>query len=159
MTEYKKDYVDTERQYSGPSGNASRLMFKMTTTAGGIVEDSDAAAALGSGDTVVLGVLPAGMTLTGAKGIVSDAFVGSSTAAIGFRYVDGVDVTATPEDADYFWAALVLNAQGRTLENNLAVAPVTLPKDAYLVLTHSAHTQNEAGRLDVVVEGILGGPR
>lgn len=157
MTAYKKDYIDTERQHSGPDGNASKLHFKMTTDASGIVENSDAAAALGSGDTVKLGILPAGTTILDGKGLVSDAFVSSSTAAIGFAYCDGVDVTATPQDADYFFAALALDAQGRTEANNVAVAPVTLPKDAYLVLTHSAHTQNAVGRIDVVVDCILTG--
>jgi len=156
MTAYKKDYVDTERKYSGPSGNASRMLFSMGTVAG-VVSDSDATAALGSGDTVKLGILPAGMTLTGGMGAVSDAFTASSTAAIGFAYCDGVDVAAVPQDADYFFAALALDAQSRTAANNLAVNPVTLPKDAYLVLTHSAHTQDTTGRLNVIVDGILTG--
>lgn len=156
MTAYKKDYIDTERQHSGPDGNASKLLFKMTT-ASGIVADSDATAALGSGDTVKLGILPAGTTLLGGMGMVSDAFTASSTAAIGFAYCDGVDVTATPQDTDYFFAALALDSTSRTAANNVAVAPVTLPKDAYLVLTHSAHTQDTTGRLDVVVDCILTG--
>lgn len=156
MTAYKKDYIDTERQHSGPDGNASKLLFKMATVAG-VVSDSDATAALGSGDTVKLGLIPAGTTLLGAMGIVSDAFTSLSTLAIGFAYCDGVDVTATPQDADYFFAALALDAQGRTAANNVAVAPVTLPKDAYLVATHSAHTQDTTGRIDVVVDAILNG--
>lgn len=158
MTAYKKDYADTERQHSGPDGNASKLLFKMATTSGGVVTDSDATVALGSGDTVKLGILPAGMTLTGAMGIVSDAFTASSTAAIGFAYCDGVDVAgAAAQDADYFFAALALDAAGRTAANNTAVVPITLAKDAYLVLTHSAHTQAVVGRIDVVVDGILTG--
>ena len=157
MATYKKKYVDTARQYSGPSGNASRMSFKMETTAAGVVVDSDATAALQIGDKVKLGVLPAGMTLMDSLGIVSNAFTALSTGALGFEYVDGVDSTDVPQDADYFNAALALNALGRTRANNNAVTPVTLPKDAYLILTNAGAAMAEAGRLDFIVEGILTG--
>ena len=158
MTAYKKNYIDTDAQHCGPDGTLTTLPFKMTTTSGGIVENSNATVALGSGDTVKLGVLPAGMTLLTALMLVSDAFTASSTAAIGFAYCDGVDVTgAAAQDADYFIAALALDSASRTAASNTAVIPVTLPKDAYLVLTHSAHTQAVVGRLDVLVQGIMTG--
>lgn len=154
MAAYTKKFKN-DRQFGGtPYGNTSKLLFSMTTNASGVVQNSDAAAALDSGDTVVLGVLPAGMTLLGCLSIVSDAFTASSTCKLGFKYVDGVDSTAVPQDDDYFHAALALHAAGRTAANNTAVKPETLPKDAYLYITHSAHTQAEVGRVDFVVDVI-----
>jgi len=158
MAEHTKDYVGKEQTFGAPYGNKTTLQFKMETDASGIVEDSDAAAALGSGDTVILGVLPQGSLLLDCLSIVSDVFKSSTTLALGWKYVDGVDVAATPQDADYFHAALALDAQSRTRANNVAVAPVKLPKDAYLYLTHSAHTQDTAGRVDFIVDTIQDGP-
>lgn len=158
MADYAKKNVLKLSQFGGtPYGNKSVLHFNLVTNASGVVEDSNAAAALGSGDTVRLGVLPAGMKLMDCLSIVSDAGVASSTCKIGFSYVDGVDSAAVPQDDDYFHAALSLAAIGRTRANNLAVVPVTLPKDAYLLFTHSAHTQNVVMRADFLVEGILTG--
>ena len=127
----------------------------MTTNSGGVVQNSNATAALGSGDTVLLGILPAGAELHDCLAVVSNAFTAASTCALGFKYVDGVDSTAVPQDADYFYAALALNAAGRTRANNTAVAPVVLPKEAYIYLTHSAHTQAEVGVVDFLVDMIL----
>lgn len=159
MADYVKDDVRSALQIGGvPYGNLTALTYKMTTTSGGIVEDSDATAALGSGDTVILGILPAGLEIHSALALVNDAFTSSSTAALGFAYCDGVDVAgAQAQDADYFFAALALDSASRTAANNTAVKPVTLPKDAYLKLTHSAHTQATVGRLDVIVTGIMKG--
>jgi hypothetical protein len=155
MADYTKKNIRSDRQFGGvPYGNSVKLPFALETTAAGVVKDSNASAALGSGDTVVLGILPAGLTLLDSLAIVSDAFTASSTLKIGFKYVDGEDVSAVPQDDDYFYAALAINTVGRTRAANTAVKPLTLPKDAYLFVTHSAHTQAEAGRLDVIIEGL-----
>jgi len=157
MATYAKKYIDSARTYGGPQGNASRLRFKLETTAAGVVSDSNATVALAATDKVKLGVLPAGMTIMDCLGIVSDAFTATSTLTLGFEYVDGVDDANVPQDADYFYAALAINAQGRTRANNLAVTPVTLPKAAYLVAVNNTATQAEAGRVDFIIEGILTG--
>ena len=94
---------------------------------------------------LVPGLLPAGFRLDDALTIVSDAFAASTTAAIGFQY------------ADYFFAALDTATAGRTRANNAAVRPVTLPKDAYLILTRGGAADSAAGILDVIVEGVLMG--
>jgi hypothetical protein len=47
---------------------------------------------------------------------------------------------------------------GRTYANNLAVTPVTLPKDAYLILTVNAVADHAAaGRYDIIVDGVFTG--
>lgn len=159
MSDYKKTSIDSKSLLYGgaPYGNKTVMKYTMETNSSGVVQNSDASAALGSGDTVKLGILPAGMELMDCLGIVSNAFTAASTCALGFAYTDGEDSAAVPQDADYFYAALALNAAGRTAANNTAVRPVTLPKDAYLVLTHSAHTQAEAGVVDFLVSGVAKG--
>ena len=118
------DNIDTVRE------------FTFETNSSGVYVDSDTTTAVGNGDKVRVGVLSAGMRLHDALAIVSDAFRASSTAKIGFEYVDGVDSTDVPQDDDYFFAALALDAAGRTRAANTGVRPVTLPKDAYLIVTN-----------------------
>jgi hypothetical protein len=94
-----------------------------------------------------------GMRLDDCLAIVSDAFTARQTLKIGFEYVDGVDDTDVPQDDDYFFAALALDAAGRTRANNTGRAPVVLPKDAYLIGTSAGADTPAAGRLDVLVYG------
>ena len=108
-------------------------------------------------DVVNLGILPAGLELHDALAIVSDAFTALTTADIGFAYVDGVDDTDVPQDADYFGAAVVTNAIGRNRADNLAVKPVILPKNAYLTVTIAGATHAAAGLMNILVEGIWTG--
>lgn len=158
MATVTKDYVKTLRKMGGvPYGNAWKQIYTFATNASGVMVDSDKATAVASGDVVRIGVLPAGLELHGCLSIVSDAFTASTTADIGFAYVDGVDSTAVPQDADYFDAALDTAAQGRTAAANLAVKPEVLPKDAYLILTIGGANHASVGRLDVIVEGIATG--
>lgn len=154
MATITKKNVRNLQQYAAPHGNAWKDRFTFSTNASGVFVDSDVAAAVGNGDVVRIGVLPAGLELHDALAIVSDAFTAVSTAKIGFAYVDGVDSTAVPQDDDYFFAALAYNAVGRTRAANTAVAPVTLPKDAYLIVTNGGAAQAAAGIMDVIVEGI-----
>jgi hypothetical protein len=88
---------------------------------------------------------------------VSDAFTAATTCKLGFAYVDGVDSTAVPQDDDYFSASVATNAAGRYVANNTAVAPVILPKDAYLIITVAGADHASAGVMDVIVEGIWTG--
>ncbi len=158
MATSTKKALKSVSQFGGtPYGNESMLRFNVTTNASGVWTDGSLATAGGTSDELIVGVLPAGMLLIDALAIVSDAFAVSQTIKLGFRYVDGVDSTAVPQDADYFFAALALSAQGRTRANNLAVAPVTLPKDAYLVIDLDGAAMSVAGVLDIFIAGVIGG--
>lgn len=158
MATVTKKQIRKLRQFGGvPYGNAWKDVFHFETSSAGVFVDSDLATAVQSGDVVRIGILPGGLQLHDALAIVSDAFATSTTAKIGFAYVDGVDSTAVPQDDDYFFAALSTAAAGRTRATNTAVVPVTLPKDAYLILTRGGAADSAVGILDVVVEGILAG--
>lgn len=158
MATITKTKLASQAQFGGtPYGNKSALRFNITTNSSGVWVDGDSAAAPTASDSLRIGILPAGMTLMDALAIVSDAFTAAVTAKVGFEYVDGVDSAAVPQDADYFFAALALNTAGRTRANNAAVAPVTLPKDAYLVVDWDAATNAAVGIVDIIVEGVIGG--
>lgn len=139
-----------------PWGNLNVLHFILATAANGGVQDADSNAPLAVGDKVRLGVLPAGSTLVDSAAIVSAGLTATVKGDLGFEYVDGVDSTKTPQDATYFGAALDLATAAR-LRNATTKAPVTLPKDAYLVLTTSGAANDKAGRVDVVVQAISTG--
>lgn len=159
MATVTKKYLSQEQQFGGaPYGNGTTLQFNLTTNASGYAVNSDTAAAIGIGDVVRIGILPAGARLHDALAIVSDAFTASTTAKIGFAYVDGVDSTAVPQDDDYFFVAgLAVNAVGRTRATNTGVAPLTLPKDAYVILTNAGAAHASVGILDLLVECVLVG--
>lgn len=139
-----------------PYGNLSSLPYQMITNSSGVIANSDKATAVADGDVIRLGILPAGMRLIDYVLIVSDAFTGSSTGKIGFQYVDGVDSTSVPQDDDFFCAATSL-ASTTILRKTAVTAPVTLPKDAYLILTNAGAAQAAAGQLDICVIGVLNG--
>lgn len=155
----KKDVKRAMVGVASAYGNAWRHIFTFATNSSGVMTDSDKTTAVANGDKVRLGILPGGLELMDELSIVSDAFTAATTADIGFEYVDGVDDSSVPQDADYFDAALDTAAQGRTRAANLAVAPVVLPKDAYLILTIGGANHASAGRLDVLVEGVWRGPQ
>lgn len=155
MTTVTKNRLLDAKQAAGnaPYGNSAVLPFALATNASGVMTDSDQTTALVQTNKVRFGVLPAGMRLDDALAIVSDLITAAMTLKIGFEYVDGVDDTTVPQDDDYFFAALALSAVGRTRANNTAVAPLTLPKDAYLIGTVAGADANAAGRLDLLVYG------
>lgn len=158
MPTITKKAVLTDNQFGGvPYGNATTLAFNLTTNATGAVVGSDTATGIALGDKVRFGRLPAGMRLDDALLIVSDAFTALVTAKVGFEYVDGVDSTAVPQDDDYFAAAVTLHTAGRFSASNTAVAPITLPKDAWLIATTAGAANAVVGRLDVLVSGVLTG--
>lgn len=158
MATITKKKLASVAQFGGtPYGNKSVLSFNVTHNSSGVWTDGDATAAVTTSDSLRIGILPAGMLLQDALAIVSDAFATSTTCKVGFEYVDGVDSAAVPQDADYFFAALAVNAAGRTRANNTAVAPVTLPKDAYLVLDWDGANSSAAGVLDLLIEGVIAG--
>lgn len=159
MATITKKGIRQANQFGGaPYGNLSRLHYSLITNASGVMQDADSTAAIGNGDKVILGFLPAGFALHDALAIISDAFATSSTGKIGFEYVDGVDSTKVPQDDDYFFTtSLSLATAARVRANNAAVRPVVLPKDAYLILTNGGAAQNVVGILDVFIEGVLTG--
>lgn len=148
-----------ERQFGGvPYGNTTTLHATLETNASGAAIDSDTTAAIASGDVVRLALLPAGAKLQDAQAIVSTTFSASVTGSLGFAYEDGVDSTAVPQDAAYFLSAQALSSTGR-FRANTAKAPVTLPKDAYLILTTGGAANAKASKLDVLVEvELVGAP-
>ena len=154
MATVTKKYLNYEQSYAGPTGNAWKKVFNFTVNASGISTDTDLATAVQVNDVVRVGVLPAGLEIHDGLAIVSDAFAASTTAKIGFAYVDGVDSATVPQSDTYFFAALATSSAGRTRANNTAVRPLVLPKDAYLVLTRTGAADSAAGVLDLVVEGI-----
>jgi len=157
MATITKKKILNQSQFGGtPYGNKAVLKYNLTTNAVGAFVDSDTATGIALGDVVRLGVLPAGMNIYDSQVIVSDAFTALVTANLGFAYVDGVDSASVPQSATYFGSGLVLNAVGR-LRNATTNAPITLPKDAYLIATTAGAANAAAGIADVFVEGILTG--
>lgn len=142
---------------STPWGNLSALHYNLKTNTSGGVEGSDASTtAVASGDKIRVGLIPAGTKLVDSEVIISDAFTASVTAAIGFEYEDGVDSTEVPQDAAYFGTGLVMSSAAR-LRNATSKKVVTLPKDAWLIVTTGGATHNTAADADILVFGIAQG--
>jgi hypothetical protein len=139
-----------------PYGNLTALHFVLETNATGAAINSNSTAAIALGDVVRLGVLPAGFKLIDSQVVVQTGMTASVTGNLGFAYTDGVDVAATPQDVDYFGAALALSSAAR-LRNATANAAVVLPKDAYLTLTTAGAANAKASRVEVTVYGIVQG--
>ena len=158
MATITKKKIAAQKQFGGvPYGNKTVLDFNLTTNAIGAFTDSDVATGIALGDVVRLGIIPAGFKVYDSQVIVSDAFTALVTANLGFAYVDGVDpVGGLAASATYFGSGLVLNAVGR-LRNATTNAPVTFPKDVYLIATTAGAANAVAGVLDVMLEGVLTG--
>ena len=77
----------------------------------------------------------------------------SVTGKIGFEYVDGVDSTAVPQDDDYFMVAGQSLATAARLRNATTNAAVTLPKDAWLILTTAGAANAKVSKLDFILFG------
>lgn len=160
MATIKKLRYQDDATFGGvPYGNTTSRSFNLTTKANGAATNSDTAAAIGDGDSVVLGLLPAGMLLQDAVATVSDAFTALTVGKLGFAYTDGVDSTEVPQDDDYFFgtATLTLHTLG-TYRKVTSTAPVRLPKDANLVLISSGAAHASVGVADFRITGVLGGP-
>lgn len=157
MATVTKKRLTQAQQFTAPYGNKFAQVFHFETNASGVFVDSNLATAVQVNDVVRIGVLPAGLELHDALAIVSDAFAASTTADIGFLYADGVDSSAVPQNAAFFFAALATSSTSRTRATAVN-APVRLPKDAYLVLTRKGAADSAVGIVDVIVEGILNGP-
>lgn len=149
----KTRYQDGQNFGQVPYGNVTTLEYTLNTNASGVVTGGNSTAAVASGDVIRLGVLPAGFRLHDSLTIVNDAFTASVTGTLGFAYMDGVNDTAVPENASYFGAGVAINAVGRYKASNLAVVPVTLPKDAWLTLTTGGANHTTAANAVILVAG------
>lgn len=158
MATVTKKFLRQEQSHAGAFGNRWAQTYSFETNASGVFVNSDLATAVQIGDVVRLGILPGGLRLDDALVIISDAFAATTTYKLGFAYADGVDVTAVPQDDDYFIVAgTASSSAARTAANNTAVRPVTLPKDAYLILTRAGAADSAVGIMDVVVKGQMVG--
>ena len=146
-------------QFGGfsPFGNSTTLLFALATNATGAVIDSDSTAAVASGDVIDLGELPEGMRLDDAQILIKTGMTATVTGSLGFKYSDGVDVTAVPQDAAYFISAGDMATAGRLRANTGKLA--TLPKPARLILTTGVAANAKASDIKVIVSGELKGPR
>jgi len=150
--------VNNKFNFGGvPYGNLSAVgPFNLTTDASGVFTASNDATAVVQNDVVRLGVLKAGMKLYDYLSYISDAFTANVTAKVGFAYVDGVDSTAVPQDDDFFATALAMDS-AVTARKTTATKPVTLPKDAYLILTIAGADCAAVGVQDIYVLAEMGG--
>ena len=148
-----------KRQFGGftPYGNVTALMFALATAANGAAVASDSSAALAAGDVVDLGPLPEGMRLDDASVFVTTGMTATITGSLGFKYEDGVDSTAVPQDAAYFGTGIDLATTGRKRASGSKL--VTLPKPARLILTTAVAANAKASDIKVLVTGELTGPR
>jgi hypothetical protein len=137
-------------------GNETRLNFNLTTNASGVWVDSDQSTHLIVGDTLCLGIIPAGFEIHDCLVTVSAAFTASVTCSIGYKYADGVDATPA-QDAAYFVPATQALSSTVLLRKTGIKAPAKLPKDAYLTLLWAGATNAAAGVLDISVIGIWTG--
>lgn len=138
---------------STPWGNTRGLKFTLETNSSGAALNSDSSSAIGIGDKVRIGVIPAGTSLLDSLLIISTAMTASVTGKLGFEYVDGEDVTAVPQDDDYFLAAGQSLASAARLRNATTNAAITLPKDAWLILTIAGAANAKASKLDFILFG------
>ena len=148
-----------KRQFGGftPYGNVTALMFALATASNGGAIGADSSTALASGDVVDLGPLPEGMRLDDASVFVTTGMTATITGSLGFKYEDGVDSTAVPQDAAYFGTGIDLAATGRKRATGSKL--VTLPKPARLILTTAVAANAKASDIKVLVTGELTGPR
>jgi len=159
MATVTKRNIRFDLQQTAPYGNGWSSVYTYETNASGVAINSDQATAVQVGDVVRLGVIPAGVTIYSATAIMK-AFTAATTCKVGFQYVDGVDSVAVPQRDDYFLTAGTSTATAARIEmNNTAsyARPITLPKDAYVILTRAGAADASASTLDLVVRGFQTG--
>jgi hypothetical protein len=144
--------INNNVPFTAAYGNETRLTFNLTLATGGIWLDSDHTDAIQIADTLVLGKIPAGFEIHDCLVTISDAFTGSSTCSIGYKYCDGVDATPA-EDAAYFVPATQALSSTAILRKTGIKAPAKLPKDAYLTLLWAGAAADAVGVLDIDVIG------
>lgn len=138
---------------STPYGNVTAFRYVLTTNASGAVIGGDSTAAVASGDVVKIGLLPAGFRLIDSEIVIKTAMSATITAKVGFAYADGVDVTAVPQDDDFFGTGLVMSSAAR-LRNATANTSVALPKEAWLTMTTAVAANAKASEMEFIVFAI-----
>lgn len=131
---------------------ANLLQYTLTTASNGgaVAGTADSIAALAIADVVRLGKIPGGSVIGPFEAVISTGFTASVTGDLGFEYVDGVDDTDVPQDADYFANDQALTTAA-VFRKATTTAPVTLPKDAWLTLTIAGAANAKVARLDVML--------
>lgn len=141
-----------------PFGNLSVLPFTAAFLEGVFTLSDDATATVHT-DKLILGTIPAGTTIVDAT-LQATAALGAATSTldVGFEYVDGVDVAAVPEAIDQFFDA---QANTAAFFARFAIGgngPITIPKDAYLIVTVNTAafltTGDLAGDININLFGI-----
>lgn len=138
---------------AAPYGNLTAFRYVLKTVASGAVEGGDSTTAVASGDTVKIGLLPAGFRLIDSEIVVKTGLTATITAKVGFAYADGVDSTAVPQDDDFFGAGITVATAGR-YRNATSNTSVTLPKEAWLTLTTAVAANAKASELEIIVFAI-----
>lgn len=141
------------QQGASPYGNITVFRYVLKTNSSGAVIGADSTAAVGIGDVVKIGLLPAGFRLIDSDVVIKTGMTATITAKLGFAYADGVDVTAVPQDDDYFGAGLVMSSAAR-LRNATTNTSVSLPKEAWLTMTTAVAANAKASEIEIVVYGI-----
>ncbi len=137
---------------TAPYGNLAVFNYQFITTATGAVAGGNSTAAAALGDMVVLGTIPGGTKLLDMKAVISEAFTASTNFNLGFMYVDGVNDIDVPHDAMFF-ADTLSSASTAVQRMASQKVPVTLPKDAYLILTVGGASHASSGRMDISIFG------
>lgn len=136
-----------------PYGNTTTLAYELKTGATGAALNSNSTAALAIGDVVDLGPLPEGMRLDDASVLVTTGMTATITGKLGFKYEDGVDSSAVPQDDAYFGTGIDLAAAGRKRATGSKL--IKLPKPARLILTTAVAANAKASDIKVLVTGEL----
>lgn len=141
-----------------PWGNMAAFTYQLKTNAAGAVIGSDASQSgpTASGSVIRVGVIPAGFKLVDFKAAIATALTATVTLKVGFEYVDGVDSAAVPQDDDYFAATGTATTVG-VVRQATANAQVTLPKDAYLIVTTEVAANAKAAAAEFTVFAVAEG--
>lgn len=148
----KKDTKNqAHRLGATPWGNAVALTYKLETNSAGAVIGSDAAQGSSTpiGTVIRVGTIPAGFRLVDFKAAIATAFTTNITLDVGFEYVDGVDDAGVPQDTDYFAAGAASTAG--VLRQATTNPQVTLPKDAYLIVTTAVAANAKAAAAEITI--------
>lgn len=144
------------RQFGGvtPWGNRTTLPFTLETNASGAAINSDQSTGLAIADVVDLGPLPAGFRMDDSFAVISTGMSASVTAKLGFKYEDGIDSAAVPQDDAYFGTGLAMTTAAR-LRNATTKAVVTLPKPARLIMTMAGAANAKVSKTEIFIQGEL----
>lgn len=138
---------------STPYGNTVTFRYTLKTNASGAVINGDSSAAIGIGDVVNVGIIPAGFSIVDSQLIIKTGMTSLVTASVGFVYADGVDVEKVPQNAAYMGAGLVMSSAAR-LRNATVNSGASLSKDAWLTLTTAGAVNAKASEIEFLVTAI-----